>query len=216
MVKVERSYPAPKSLEKEKKKSNGSYREQDVIERLMQDFNGKCYICNMGELTDIQVEHLRPHKNKDIDLKFDWDNLFLVCPHCNGVKSKEKYSEIIDCCKSDPEEFLEFIYNSVDLLVESKTDKEIDIVTADLICSVFNEKNTGIRIYTCEARFNKLTEEMNAFYKMLEKYENNNKSKRMYRTLSGFLKRESQFSAFKRNYIRKNIDKYESLKELVS
>lgn len=216
MVKVERSYPAPESLEKEKKKSNGSYREQDVIDRLVQDFHGKCYICNTGELLDINVEHLRPHKDKNVDLKFDWDNLFLSCIHCNSVKNKDKYSEIIDCCKSDPEEVLEFIYNTADVLVESKTDKDIDIATADLICAVFNEKNTGIRTYTCEVRFKRLTEEMNALYKMLEKYETNNKSKRMYRTLSGFLKRESQFSAFKRNYIRINIDKYESLRSLVS
>lgn len=216
MVKVERSYPAPESLEKEKKKASGSYTKTDVIERLIQDFHGKCYICNTGELLDINVEHLRPHKNKDIDLKFDWENLFLSCPHCNGVKNKSKYSEIIDCCKSDPEEFLEFVYNTADVLVESKTDKDIDIVTADLICAVFNEKNTGIRKNACEARFKELTGEMNALYKMLEKYETDNKSKRMYRALSGTLKRESQFSAFKRNYIRNNIDKYESLRDLVS
>lgn len=63
MVKVERTYPAPSSLEKEKAKRNGSYREKDVIDKLKTDFNGKCYICNMGELADIEVEHLNPHKN---------------------------------------------------------------------------------------------------------------------------------------------------------
>ena len=38
MVKVERSSPAPKSLEIEKQKSNGSYNKSDVVERLAKDF----------------------------------------------------------------------------------------------------------------------------------------------------------------------------------
>ena len=44
MVKVERSYPAPESLALEKEKSNGSYSDPDVIERLTKDFYNKCYI----------------------------------------------------------------------------------------------------------------------------------------------------------------------------
>lgn len=61
MVKVERSSPAPKSLEIEKQKSNGSYNKSDVVERLAKDFHNKCYICEINKLQDPQVEHLRPH-----------------------------------------------------------------------------------------------------------------------------------------------------------
>jgi hypothetical protein len=39
MVKVERSYPAPKSLAIEAEKKNGSYREPDVIDQLKRDFH---------------------------------------------------------------------------------------------------------------------------------------------------------------------------------
>lgn len=49
MVKVKRSFPAPASLGEEAGKLNGSYAQQDVIERLMTDFNGKCYICELKE-----------------------------------------------------------------------------------------------------------------------------------------------------------------------
>ena len=41
MVKVQRSFPAPASLETQSRKLSGSYHEPDVIERLKQDFHNK-------------------------------------------------------------------------------------------------------------------------------------------------------------------------------
>lgn len=110
MVKIERSYPAPVSLAIEKEKVNGSYSESDVVQQLLKDFHNKCYICEMKELQDPQIEHLVPHKNgKYKDRKFDWGNLFLSCGHCNGVKNQSKYEEgILDCCKEDPEKMISF------------------------------------------------------------------------------------------------------------
>lgn len=101
MVKVERTFPAPASLEREAQKKNGSYDKADVIEQLRKDFHDKCYICEMKNLQDPQVEHLLPHKKgKYPERKFDWSNLFWSCGHCNGVKNKEKYDEgILDCCR---------------------------------------------------------------------------------------------------------------------
>ena len=49
MVKVVRSFPAPKSLAEEAKKATGKYDKQDVIERLKNDFHNKCYICEIKE-----------------------------------------------------------------------------------------------------------------------------------------------------------------------
>lgn len=63
MVKVERSQPAPESLKVESRKTNGTYKSKDVIERLRQDFHNKCYICEMKPVYDAHVEHLLPHKN---------------------------------------------------------------------------------------------------------------------------------------------------------
>lgn len=77
MVKVERSFPAPDSLAEEAKKVDGKYDKPDVIERLKKDFHNKCYICEMKELQDPNVEHLLPHKNgKYPKRKFGWENLF--------------------------------------------------------------------------------------------------------------------------------------------
>ena len=55
MVKVERSFPAPASLEVEAKKPSGSYSEQDVVEQLKKDFHDKCYICEIKNLQDPQA-----------------------------------------------------------------------------------------------------------------------------------------------------------------
>lgn len=110
MVKITRSFPAPASLEIEKQKPNGSYREHDVIARLMNDFHGKCYICEQGDLQDPEVEHRLPYLGARYpERKFDWSNLFLSCGHCNSIKNNRNYDEgIIDCCERDPEESRSF------------------------------------------------------------------------------------------------------------
>lgn len=56
------------------------------------------------------MEHLLPHKNgKCPERKFDWENLFWSCGHCNGIKNNGKYDGgIMDCCKYDPEQYLSF------------------------------------------------------------------------------------------------------------
>ncbi len=65
MVKIQRSFPAPASLETESRNpSGGSYSEADVIQQLKEDFHDKCYICELRELQDPEVEHLLPHKNR--------------------------------------------------------------------------------------------------------------------------------------------------------
>ena len=54
----------------------------------------------------LPVEHLIPHKGNK-DLEFEWNNLFLACPHCNNIK-RDKYTPILDCCKVDVDQKLRF------------------------------------------------------------------------------------------------------------
>lgn len=90
MVKIERSFPAPKSLAEEAQKTNGIYDREDVIDQLKNDFHNKCYICEMKELQDPNVEHLLPHKNgKYPERKFDWENLFWSCGHLMVSRTME-------------------------------------------------------------------------------------------------------------------------------
>ena len=219
MVKIERSFPAPESLAKEAKKATGKYDRPDVIERLKRDFHNKCYICEMKELQDPNVEHLLPHKNgRYLERKFDWENLFWSCGHCNGIKNNNKYDGgIIDCCKQDPEKYLLFHLtdNTVAIDVTDIKD-EFQNRTAMLITEAFSLKNTGIRTYTSDERLRLLQKEMNILYKQLEKLHNNPSSKVISRTICSLLKRGSAFAAFKRCYVREHAGEYPQLQKCVS
>ncbi len=219
MVKIERSFPAPESLAKEAKKATGKYDRPDVIERLKRDFHNKCYICEMKELQDPNVEHLLPHKNgRYLERKFDWENLFWSCGHCNGIKNNNKYDGgIIDCCKQDPEKYLLFHLtdNTVAIDVTDIKD-EFQNRTAMLITEAFSLKNTGMRTYTSDERLRLLQKEMNILYKQLEKLHNNPSSKVISRTICSLLKRGSAFAAFKRCYVREHAGEYPQLQKCVS
>ena len=218
MVKIVRSYPAPESLKSEKEKANGRYNCRDVIDQLVQDFHAKCYICEEKNLQDIQVEHLLPHMGgKYSERKFDWDNLFLACPHCNMVKNQHKYDAgILNCCEADPEQYLEFDLNEGHVVVENLTaGDETAERTAMLVEEVFETRNTGILTYQSELRLKDLQREMDSFYKTLNEYQKKPKSRIVRKTLYGFLDRASAFAGFKRSYIREHRDNYPELYDFV-
>ena len=64
--------------------SEQDYRKGEVFRTLVDDCHGKCYICE-DKPTTINVEHIIPHRS-DPALKFDWNNLFIACGHCNNIK----------------------------------------------------------------------------------------------------------------------------------
>lgn len=134
---------------------NGSYGKPDVVKQLKDDFHNKCYICEMKNLQDPEVEHLLPHKNgKYWDRKFDWNNLFWACGHCNKVKNQEKYDAgIIDCCKLDPEQMLFFGLAEDTVEADAKNgDDASAVLTAELVrevpgaCGVFSKAQAIYRI----------------------------------------------------------------------
>lgn len=218
MVKVERSYPAPESLAIEAAKKNGSYNEKDVVERLKSDFNDKCYICEIKGLQDPEVEHRLPHKNgKYPERKFDWDNLFLTCGHCNKIKNNGKYDEgIIDCCKQDPEALLKFSFVGDDVDISAiDVDDTQSVLTATLIHETFNLRNTGIRIAACDTRMDELRKAMIVLHRELENYQRKPDSERNRRMMKVLLSRSSAFAAFKRGYVRERLNEYPDLKEYV-
>ncbi len=73
-----------------------AYREGAVFEQLENDFYNKCYICEDNEVTSINVEHFDPHRGTSPDKKYDWNNLFYSCAHCNGIKH-DKFSPLLNC-----------------------------------------------------------------------------------------------------------------------
>lgn len=219
MIKIERSFPAPESLALEAKKPNGSYSKPDVVEQLRKDFHNKCYICEITDLQDPQVEHLLPHMNgRYPERKFDWNNLFWSCGHCNSVKNQRKYDVgILDCCKDDPEELICFKLENEEVKVYAKNQENTKaVLTAQLVTEVFNLKNTGMREYKSECRFRELNWEMNKLYDALEEMDENPNSIFVIRKLKVLLKRESKFAAFKRNYVRENQERFPQLLEYVA
>lgn len=215
MVKCDKSPTVPASLAVEKAKgTSGSQRGEDVVRQLKTDFHDKCYICELKGLQDPQIEYLKPHKG-NIDLKFDWNNLFWSCSHCNSIKNQQKYDgNIINCCQEDPERHIscQYVNNEVDV---NALDHEITSqITAELINETFNLQNTGMRVVAAAYRTKALRKEMNIFFNELQRYENNkiaiNKRRVVVR-----LKRSAAFAAFKRSYIRNN-EKYAELQEYVA
>ena len=97
-IDTEKTRKAQEILQKAKKTDSG-YNKQEVNEALRQVFHRKCYLCEDNDVKSYEIEHLKPHKG-NLDLKYEWNNLFLSCRHCNNTKS-DKYEPILDCTIED-------------------------------------------------------------------------------------------------------------------
>ena len=78
MINTPRTPEAPRSLT-----SGRRYNEPDVVDTLLRDFLGKCYLC---ETTISAREHSVDHRKPQAlfpELIFTWDNLFPACRDCN-------------------------------------------------------------------------------------------------------------------------------------
>ena len=213
MIKVERSFPAPKSLAIEEAKKDGKYNLADVTEQLRKDFHNKCYICEIKPVADPEVEHRLPHKYNTISGgKFSWENLFWVCRHCNNVKNKEKYEDgILDCCRTDPEDCIRIELTGDTVVIRAIQEDPSTFLTVQLLDEVYNTRNTGIRIAACDARIQLMQNEMGKLYKALVAFGKNPESRKTNRELRVLLDRESAFAAVKRDYIRKYLKTYPQL-----
>jgi len=207
MVFFEKSQPAPVSLAIEKAKANGSYNQPDVVEMLGHDFKRKCYICEIKPTT-FNIEHFVPHKGNK-DLEFDWNNLFLVCGHCNTIKS-DKYDNILNCTNihDDVENKLKYTFEPIDKVIkiraldtEQKTNN-----TKDLLVAVYNG-TTSLKELDVENLIEYLENEIDNFQEKLKKYLKTNEIevKELYLPkIREHLSRASNFTAFKRWIIKNN------------
>ena len=141
MFRVTRTRPAPASLASRK-----SYSEEDVLVELRKIFYEKCYLCESRSLVHLNVEHLKPHKNKNKALKFDWNNLFYVCSRCNNFK-RAKYTNILDCTDHSIDvlrsiKHLPPVSPFAKLNITAETTCPQTIQTAELINNIFNSDDT--------------------------------------------------------------------------
>lgn len=213
MYNVDRSFPEPQSLKTEKIKVSGKYNSEDVLERLVEDFFNKCYLCEEKEISGINVEHLKPHKG-DIDKKFQWENLFLVCPHCNNTKLGNE-DEILDCTNPSHKvnDWIEYNFISFPKTkVELKIINNIDIVnnTVTLLDKIYNGSTVNKKIEADNIK-KKIMREIQSFENLIFEYIYNSK-KELVEEIKEKLSRKSAFSAFKR-WIIKNNARYKELEK---
>jgi uncharacterized protein (TIGR02646 family) len=153
MINLTKSQPAPVCLEVEKSKpSSTNYRCGDVVSRCKEDFGNKCYLCEDKNITNINIEHFKPHKG-DRDLMFDWNNLFYACGHCNNTKlggfddildCTDNSIKIIDRVKFDIKPFPKEKPKITALNNDTKT-----INTVNLLEKIYNGTNTSTKIEEC-------------------------------------------------------------------
>lgn len=210
MVYFEKSQPAPECLEAEKTKVNGDYKCANVLEKIKLDFKNKCYICEFKEPTAINVEHFKPHKG-DKDLKFDWNNLFWACTHCNSTKH-DSFENILNCTDitHDVESKLKYLFNpfpheNVEIIALDNNPETIQ--TRDLLNSVYNGTTKLKTIESANLR-DKLLDEIMLFQQYLRDYFKESPTEEIKQhylmKIRSHLNRASNFTSFKRWIVLKN------------
>ncbi|WP_302625582.1 HNH endonuclease [uncultured Eubacterium sp.] len=219
MIKVERKLTdkAQKAIEslEEAKAKNASYNTLEVNSALREMFHGKCYICENKEITSYQIEHLIPYRGNK-ELKYDWNNLFLSCAHCNNIKL-DKYVPIIDCTKENVEEYIAFrkkgYFGTEEELVFEKLDSRKETInTVKLLEEVYYGFTPQKKMESKILR-RTLRKELSQFKEYVREYqeaEDDEKEDLKY-LIKKQLEDSSPFAAFKRWLIRDNKESYSEL-----
>ena len=202
MVYLEKSQPAPACLAVEKAKANGDYKCGDVLERLSNDFRDKCYLCEYKGPATINVEHFVPHEG-DKALKFDWNNLFLACGHCNNTKGAG-YRGLLNCTDKNDRVDADLEYRfepfpSPRVEIRLLVDNDRTRTTRDLLLAVYNGTTKLKRLEANNLR-DALRDEMARFYELLDRHGSTDGEgeKEILAEIKGHLDSASAFTAFKR------------------
>ena len=180
------------------------YRKGDVLSILAKDCHEKCYICE-DKPTKINIEHIVSHRSDPL-LKFNWDNLFLACGHCNSIKHT-KYDDIIDPTKCEPEEHIALSVEITDNFIEYVNVEALstDIQTtqtAELLNLVYNEGSTDIQKIECSnLRNSHLVPNIRLFYQFIQDHKKEPELG-YFEKIRKEIDRSSAFAAFKRKIIR--------------
>jgi len=133
MIREKKCATPPPSLQSKKK-----YDGQDVIDQLIADHHGKCYLCELKVKQHYEVEHLKSKENHK-DLTCEWTNLFLSDGYCNPKKG-DRFDEILNPNKKNIEEIIEQridLLNKTALFSSSNSSHEVQL-TIELLNRLFN------------------------------------------------------------------------------
>lgn len=195
--------------------SLGDYRHQDIISAIKADFHDKCYICEQKGISSINIEHFAPHKDINMIRKYNWNNLFWACSHCNTIKSSNYDGKLLNCTiKADNiDTKIRYMlnFNSInreDQIIINNIDNSINTLnTVDLLKKVYKGTTTLNKHHSVLLR-NKIYDEIFDFQNTLDKYlisEDEEKKEEIYlHFIKIGLSNKSSFSAFKRDIVRNN------------
>jgi hypothetical protein len=148
----------------------------------------------------VNVEHRVPHKG-DLGLKYDWNNLFLSCTHCNNTKLG-KYDDIIDPTSTDPEDCMRFTMDGLRKNVTiTKIDGGEDVdITIGLLDCVYNG-TTDMKRFEANVLRGKIRDELARFRAQIKLY-NSEPTEELRAYINGQIAKASLFAAFKRSIVR--------------
>jgi uncharacterized protein (TIGR02646 family) len=199
MIRVRKSEKIPASLQKP---GNTSYNHPDVVAQLLNDHDGKCYLCERICVTDYQIEHLLSQEHFPGSAT-SWDNLFLSCSYCNG-KKQHHFDAMLNPSACNVEDRIVFFHD-----VSTKK------VTFTAVCT---DENTGTTIALLHKIFNgagsirKIKEErfynyflyrMNRFLQNLSACLSDTSAENR-QALAAMLDIKDEFLAFKYHIIKNN------------
>jgi len=185
-------------------KSENDYRKGIVWSMLVNDCHNKCYICEFRS-TSLIVEHITPHRG-DLTLKYDWNNLFLACSHCNNIKLA-KYDDILDPTKCDPEEHIALSIEITDELIEKKvhveylTNGQTTLMTTTLLGLVYNGGSTDNKEINSATLRSHVADNLRRFYGYIRNYRDE-PDLGYDKNIRQEIDRSSMFAAFKRKIVR--------------
>lgn len=207
MIHLKKSKNVPPSLAVEKQKASGTYRMDDVLNQLKTDFKNKCYICETKDLTSLNVEHFMAHEG-DIDLKFDWNNLFLSCVHCNNLKSN-KFNNLLNCTSEEynVDERIKYVCMPFRFMeIEPLDDEAKTIETVRLLQDVYNG-TTPLKKLESSNLMKSVWAELNKLIDLIQEYycsEEGESREYLTALLRNRLSRASAYASIKRWYVKES------------
>lgn len=213
--KTEKAKKAIEILE-EAKKTDSGYNKPEVNAALIEMFKGKCYICeNKDTVTSYQIEHLVPHR-KNLDLKYDWNNLFWSCAHCNNIKNA-RFEPIVDCSQVEVDKKIAFrkegYFGIEEKFIFSPLEDSIEVNnTIELLTEVYYGNTPQKKMESTNIR-RALRRDLSNFKNLIREYEeaeDYDKSDLEY-AIRIEVDEKSAFTAFKRWILWDNKEKYREL-----
>lgn len=197
------------------KASKSTYNTPEVNAALLEMFHGKCYICENKQITSYQIEHLYPHHG-NMDLKYNWENLFLSCAHCNNTKL-DKYDPILDCTKENVEKRIAFrkrgYFGIEEELIFEALDADEETINAQKLLQEVYYGATPQKKIEAKILRRTLRKELSEFKEYVREYQEAEGEER--EDLRYLLKQQlgdsSPFAAFKRWLIKDNKETYQEL-----